>query len=205
MLKIPTDEGVRQAPGVSPEYEIQSGLIDCKAHVEVILRSTRSLFLSLAFSTLGLFCSGGSGQAAVSGGLTMVSGNGQVVAEFFRTETPMVVRATDASGNPVANLPVTWKITKGEGTLGGSDAKTDANELATTAFVATVVGSGQSFSQQTITATTSLGSVDFLITTVLSRLPNGQSASMPAAPLLLPTQENPTVTGQAGCYHSGRR
>lgn len=157
----------------------------------------RSLTFSTAFIALIPFWNPASAQT-VSGGLTIVSGNGQAVWEQFRTTVPMVVQARTSTGAPIPNLPVTWSITQGQGTLAGAEPRTDANGLASTYFVATSVQNGLSFAGQTITASTSVGSVNFVITTVLSRLPQGGIGPMPLVDVLSPPQENRNLAGRAG-------
>lgn len=143
-------------------------------------------------------------EAAVSPGLTVVSGNGQVVWEYFRTTVPMVVQAIDANGKPVPNLPVSWSITQGQGTLAGPpDTKTDSNGLATSYFVATAVTAGYSFQGQTVTVSSALGSASFYVTTVLGRLPNGGAGPMPLVQVLSPPYENRNFTGKAGATIAG--
>jgi uncharacterized protein (TIGR03437 family) len=137
-------------------------------------------------------------RAAVSPGLSIVSGNGQVVAEQFRTVVPMLFQARDAAGNPAPNIPITWSISQGQGTLVASDARTDGNGIGGTYFVATSLNAGLSFAPQTITASTSLGTVNFVVTTVLSRLPSGASSPMPVVQLLAPPPENSSISGKQG-------
>ena len=47
--------------------------------------------------------------------LTMVSGNGQIVATQSLSNSPLVVQAKDASGRPAPNVAITWAITVGSG------------------------------------------------------------------------------------------
>lgn len=139
------------------------------------------------------------GLGAVSPGLSIVSGNGQVVREQFRTTSAMVFVARDAAGNPAPNLPITWKITQGLGTLVSSDTNTDGTGSGSTYFVATDLSAGLSFAPQTITATTSLGSVSFVVTTVLGK----NFAPPPIALLLAPPQTNQSLSGKQGSMIAG--
>jgi len=91
--------------------------------------------LVIFFTALGF--SAAPAGAAVSPGLTIVSGNGQGVFEFQRTTAPLVVQVRDAQGAPVADASVVWAIVKGQGTLNGTVTSTDANGLASTYFVGT--------------------------------------------------------------------
>ena len=85
----------------------------------------------------------------------MVSGNGQVVQEQFRTNVPMVVQANDAAGHPVSGVAVTWAITQGSGTLSGPINVTDSNGQAQTNFLGTTLQPGTSFVASTIMASAS--------------------------------------------------
>jgi adhesin/invasin len=60
--------------------------------------------------------------------LTLVSGDNQTVAAGAATQ-PMIVRAVDANGNPVAGALVTWASTGG-GTLSATSTTTDATGSA---------------------------------------------------------------------------
>lgn len=145
---------------------------------------------------LSLVCAAPS-FAQSSAGLFLIAGNGQVVREQFLTQTPFTVQARDASGNPLANVPINWSVTQGSGTINGASAATDAKGLATANFLATDLQAGYSFSANTVTAASSLGNVNFVVTTALSRLANGLAAP-PLVVLTAPPPNNPTVTGRAG-------
>ncbi len=153
----------------------------------------------LRISFLFLICSLGYLSAQT---LTIFSGNGQVVQEQFRTNVPMVVQATDASGKPAAGVAITWKIPANSGTLSGPELKTDANGLARTDFVATAVPGGLSFIGSTVTASSPVGTVTFAITTALGA-ENGHFLAPPAAILVHPTQDNLLLTAPSGSTLSG--
>jgi len=157
----------------------------------------RILAFSVFFFIFVLFWNPASAQP-VSSGLILVSGNGQVVWEQFRTTVPMIVQARDNAGNPIANLPVTWTVSKGQGTLISSEPRTDAKGFASTDFVGSGLPAGYSFASHTITASTSVGNVNFAITSILNRLGNGGIGPMPLVQVLAPPQENRNITGRAG-------
>ncbi len=128
--------------------------------------------------------------------LSIYSGNGQIVQEQFLTVTPLVVQAKDASGRPAAGVIVTWTITQGSGTIEGPPTTTtDANGQAGITFLATGVPPGMSYSSQTVTASSGGTSVNFALTTTLSRLPAGGFAAPPQGQLLAPTGP---LSGSAG-------
>lgn len=136
--------------------------------------------------------------AGVSPGLTALAGNGQIAFEFQLAPVPLVVRATDANGVPLANVPVLWSITQGKGNLVGPVATTDSSGLAMAGFVATALPDGQSFGIQTITATSPAGTVTFVVTTLVNRVTTGGVTAVPAVQLLAPSNYPPGVTGSSG-------
>ena len=66
--------------------------------------------------------------AATATSLSIVSGNNQSVAHGTVTQA-FVVKAVDASGNPVAGVPITWATTGG-GTLSATSGTTNASGTA---------------------------------------------------------------------------
>jgi uncharacterized protein (TIGR03437 family) len=100
----------------------------------------------------------------VSPGLSAYSGNGQITFEYQLTPSPLVVRAVDSSGVPLAGAPVVWSIAGGQGDLVAPVAKTDSNGFAMTDFLATAVPATASYATQTITATSTVGSATFTVT-----------------------------------------
>ena len=147
-----------------------------------VLSTSRSVFLLAA-----IVAATSSIQAQ---SLSVYSGNGQMVLEQFLSTQPMTVIARDAAGRPVANVPITWSITSGQGSLRNPINMTDASGLASVTFLATDVPGGNSISQASITASSSMGSALFYITTTLVRPP-----SLPLVELLAPAAENRTLVG----------
>ncbi|MBS1877821.1 MAG: putative Ig domain-containing protein [Acidobacteria bacterium] len=138
----------------------------------------------------------------MSPGLTIVSGNGQATAQYYNTTSPLVVQAGDSAGKPVAGLVLTWTVTAGAGTLVGAMAQTDANGQATAYFRGDVTP-GYSYTQQTVTVSSSLGTVNFVETTTINSLPNGATAAPPLVQLTAPAAENRNVRGAAGSTLKG--
>ena len=127
--------------------------------------------------------------------LTMVSGNGQIVATQSLSNSPLVVQAKDASGRPAPNVAITWAITVGSGTItGASQTVTDANGQAGANFLSTSLQPGASFLPATVTATSAYGTVSFVITTVVT------SSLQPevSIQLIAPTLDNSTLTAASG-------
>jgi Bacterial Ig domain/Bacterial Ig-like domain (group 1) len=61
--------------------------------------------------------------------IEMVSGNGQSAPVGTAVTNPLVVRVTDASDNPVPNVPVAW-VAVGGGSVSADNTPTDAQGLA---------------------------------------------------------------------------
>ncbi len=138
--------------------------------------------------------------AGVSQGLGIVSGNGQIAFEFQLAPAPLVVRATDASGAPLANVPVAWAITSGSGNLAGPVATTDSSGLAMANFLATALPDGQSFGAQTITATSPAGTATFVVTTLVNRATMGGVTAMPVVQLPATSNSPPSVTAHVSVF-----
>jgi hypothetical protein len=64
--------------------------------------------------------------------LVLVSGNGQTGSPGQPLSAPLVVKVTDAGGNPVSGISVTFAITAGGGTLNPVTTGTNAQGLAST-------------------------------------------------------------------------
>ena len=161
-----------------------------------MIRTSRAFVFCLALAAAGAL------RAQSGAGLFLISGNGQVVSEQFLTAQPLVVQARDASGKPVAGLAVNWTLTPQlSGTIVRPSATTDSNGMASANFLATALQSGLSFQSSTVTASSTAGTVNFVVTTVLVRIPNGP-APRPLVQLLTPIL-GATLTGPAGSVLPG--
>lgn len=112
--------------------------------------------------------------------LTIVAGQGQLMTELTSTVlgpqygSPLQVLAKDASGNPLANVAVTFSVPSGDGTLqvngGGASTQlvsTNASGIASVDFVSTSVPIAQDYLQTTVTASApNTNSVTFYVTAV---------------------------------------
>lgn len=56
---------------------------------------------------------------------TAIGGNGQQAIVNRALATPLTVRVTDGTGNPIAGVPLTWQVTSGGGTLSAVSAETN--------------------------------------------------------------------------------
>lgn len=135
--------------------------------------------------------------------LTIVAGQGQLMIEQTSTllgpqyGSPLQVLATDTNGKPIANLPVTFTVPSGGGTLqangGGASSQTvntNGSGIASVDFESTSVPLAQDYLQTTVTASASnTNSVTFYITAV----PNGGTTVN-----LLSPSVGSTVTGSEG-------
>ncbi|HTS47585.1 MAG TPA: putative Ig domain-containing protein, partial [Bryobacteraceae bacterium] len=129
----------------------------CHTRINLFRTSLANLF---AISVLGAF-------ALSAQTLSMVSGNGQILAQQFQTNAPLVVRATGSDGKPAAGVNVTWAITSGgPGTLSSASNTTDSNGLAQVVFTATSINTLLSYVPSTVTASAGSSSVNFIVTTV---------------------------------------
>ncbi|MBX7118120.1 MAG: Ig-like domain-containing protein [Gemmatimonadaceae bacterium] len=72
--------------------------------------------------------------AAAASQLVRVSGDGQSGTVLTALAAPFVVRATDAFGNGVAGVSVTWALTAGAGVVAAPGTTTDATGQASTGF-----------------------------------------------------------------------
>ena len=127
--------------------------------------------------------------------LSIVSGNGQLVAENA-VSTSFVVQAQDASGNPSPNVAITWIWFQGEGTVVNASTATDTNGLASAKFQATTVPAGVSVVPALVTASSAVGSVDFVVTTF-------PAASPPVVQLMNPSASSPNLTAASGATLTG--
>jgi len=148
--------------------------------------------------------------------VTIVSGNGQLPCQLcingvnqtpFQYFDPLVVKVTDASGNPVANTPVAWSVTAGNayfgqsGGVGVSNVTTSTNSLGVTSVQVGQVSAQQSGAQfglqSTITASAAGSTATFYETQSAPALNQEQAvndvyANYGDAPLYV------TITGVAG-------
>jgi uncharacterized protein (TIGR03437 family) len=119
--------------------------------------------------TMTVPSSGGGGPGPGTPGVSILSGNGQIVPPQFPTK-PLTVLVTDASGNPMPNISVTYTITQGAGAIFAGNTgtvTTDTNGQASAVFVSSLLDPSTSFTQSTIVATAPTGSVTFYATTAL--------------------------------------
>jgi uncharacterized protein (TIGR03437 family) len=125
----------------------------------------------------------GTAQSATGPTLTIVGGQGQLLSSDTNTASggadgsSLEVLATDANGNPIAALPVTFSVPSTEGTLEASGVEggatqvvnTNANGVASVDFLSGMLPANdtQGFLQSLVTATASdTNTVTFYITTV---------------------------------------
>lgn len=143
------------------------------------------------------------GQGSVGPTLTIVAGQGQLLGQNNSTTSgefgsSLQVLASDANGNPISGLAVTFTVPAGQGTLqlnGGGGltetVNTNAAGIASVDFLSTQVPNNSTgYLQTLVTASaTSAKSVTFYITTV--------SGSPNIIPLALPSV-NPPLVAQEG-------
>ncbi len=157
-----------------------------------VLRAILTIYLLVCFISGSEMA-----RADVSTGLSIVSGNGQVSAEHLNSPIPLTVQARDSSGKPLANTPLTWTVSQGQGTIVYPPDRTDASGMGSAYFRGDVTP-GHSYSQQTITVSSSVGFVNFVFTVVVDRQSNGDRAGMPTTLLTNPPAENRNLSGLSG-------
>lgn len=154
------------------------------------------------------------GGAGTSGGLSIISGNGQGIRENFQSTELLAVEVRDTSGNVVPNANVVFTITSGSGTLqpGGLQGTlgvcssagqqvtcaTDANGQAGVSFLASPIPAGFSFQQSTVSATYASNAVNFTLTTYVNALPLGGLSPDPTVQISKPTAEDRIIVAKAG-------
>ncbi len=127
---------------------------------------------------------GNSGGGPVAGGLSIVSGQGQIIFEYNNTAiagqgSPFTVLVNDIAGAPVPNAPVTFTqlsglggFSQGPNAVPTSDGKgvvanTDAKGMVSVAFQTTAIQPGSGHTPTTIQATApGTNSVTFYVNTV---------------------------------------
>ena len=74
----------------------------------------------------------GCGEDVTGPGTTIsgVSGDEQIAVVGSALPAPFVVRVTDAQGNAVSGVAVTWAVTAGGGTLSATSTQTDSQGQA---------------------------------------------------------------------------
>lgn len=141
----------------------------------------------------------GGGGAGGGAGISIVSGNGQLIADqYFSYADPLVVMVRDAAGKPKAGATVSWVVTNGDGIVNPVTSVTDADGKASTMFTGSQMAPGFSWSQSTITATGEGSSVDFYYTSYPTSLPGGGLAPPPEVIIEKPPLTERNFTGQSG-------
>ncbi len=125
----------------------------------------------------------GTNQTIVPAALSVVSGQGQFILEDLSTgiaatdNEPMVVLATDTSGNPVPNTLVTFTVTSGLGLLAAPDGSgqpvvvvsTDLTGQAQITYLPPLVFGSKGFETDTVTASITLAGATLGTTTTVSQ------------------------------------
>jgi adhesin/invasin len=144
----------------------------------------------------------------VAGGLTIVSGQGQLLFEQSTTAVggaQLGVVLKDTTGAPVPNADITFTLTTGNGTLVGgtsssatvTDVITDANGMAAIDFLTTNITAFPGYLTSTVVAsTTGSATATFYVSTASARTASG-GLSAPTIQLIKPDLGT-VLTGQAG-------
>ena len=109
--------------------------------------------------------------------LELVSGTGQSTLVGTSVPDPLVVKATDGTGNPVAGLAVSWVVGTGGGSLSPATSTTGADGLTSTRWTV-----GPAPGANTATAVVSgVGTVEFAATAVPGTPPSLTIETQPSA------------------------
>jgi len=142
----------------------------------------RLRFKQFAVFITGLLCAQIAG-AQTAANITVLSGNGQIVCltcthSINRNFLPLVVRVTDAAGQPIGNKSVTWTLISSQGPVPffANQTVTDGNGVTST-FVSQTSQAGsfaQQYLQSVIQASTDSVSALFYETQGLSSSTNAE-------------------------------
>lgn len=171
---------------------------------------------------------GGGGNSSGAASVSIVQGNGQLVIASQNATQQMVIQVNDVNGNPAANVPVTFSITQGSGTINcggdfqdgtvcpsGAQQGTTVSMFTNTAgqagvqFLGSAVSPGNSYLQTTISAgpnITGVNNASFVITSIPGAPPSGIGyPPIPLVTLIAPvlTTSGRIVTGGAGQVITG--
>jgi hypothetical protein len=91
--------------------------------------------------------------AAAPSLIRTVSGEIQRGAISSALAEPLVVIVMDAGGNPVANVPVTFQVNAGNGTIDGGNSAVKTTDLDGKAFALLTIGQQQGSNNNTVSAT----------------------------------------------------
>jgi len=99
--------------------------------------------------------------------MTIYSGDGQLLRQQSSTlvTQPLTVKITDAGGNPLAGIPVSFTVTQGVGSViadGVTNGISGSDGLAAANFVTGSVDQSFAFQPTTVNASSVYGSVDFV-------------------------------------------
>ena len=90
--------------------------------------------------------------------LSVVSGDGQSGIVGRALASPLVIRATDSKGHPQRNLPVSFGVTSGGGSVSPASIRTDQNGFAQTSWtLGTSVAQAQQLEARASQGNTLLG------------------------------------------------
>jgi hypothetical protein len=97
----------------------------------MLINPNRSITVLLALWA----CSGdGDTQPRVPTDLGLLDGNGQTATVGALLPSPLRVQVTDAAGNPVPDIAVSWVVVRGGGTVAPTTSPTNGDGVATTTF-----------------------------------------------------------------------
>ncbi|MBK5294906.1 MAG: hypothetical protein JJE04_24910 [Acidobacteriia bacterium] len=155
---------------------------------------------------------GGGGGTPGAGGITNISGDGQVLTEggisFGNSPpTPLVVEVRDATGKIVAGATVTWAVTQGGGTFteglqGDTQDRrttiTDSNGRTQNYLRAPALSFEENFKATVMTASTAGDFSVTMFSTTYKAISGGNQTPPPTVVFLAPTNDPFSIRGKAG-------
>ncbi len=163
--------------------------------------ASRTFTISVGTNTGG----GGGGGGTVSAGLSILSGQGQIVPQFNGTYLDgyehLVVQLLDASGNPIPSAALTWTVRSGAGNIALTSTVTDTNGTSTNDFSAGYVSEAGSISQVAVDVSDGNGHTVTYNLTVIGNTPGTNQLAGVLADIITPADR--IFTGGAGATQDG--
>ena len=184
-------DGYAQTSAVVPNFQTSLTIV-----ATVGIGNTQVFTVNVGFPV------GGGGGGGGTGKLSILDGNGQIIFSNSPTPKPMRVKVVDANGNPVPTASVIWSLLSGGGQLSNLETLTDAEGISRNQTYAgpLIFGNFASFVRNSLSATTSLGSVTFshiTIPRVIDATSNPVPAPAPSIAQIFP-QGRPEIVGAIG-------
>jgi uncharacterized protein (TIGR03437 family) len=145
---------------------------------------------------------GGGGGGTGSNQISILSGNGQIINSNQLLTAPLVVQLTNPNGTPMTGATVNFALASGAGFVTPASATTDQNGRASATFTAPFTGNSPgTFVLSDVNASSTVGSVDFLLTTY--QVDPSNPGSIPSFSLVTPSPGGTISAGEGDVISSG--